>query len=390
MMLPRWVPALLLSVLLIPLAPLPAAEEPAVALRPELPYQARRSNPVTYDVDFAAVVTAPYHTKKLRVWLPLPQTDSAQEVTEGEISTFPLKVKPRIETEKAFGNKFAYFEFDHPEGGQIIRHTFKVKVWELHWNIDPARVVRVKQWPESFDRYLKSDRAARVNERILTLASEIVPQRKNPADDLTAVMDWLNANMKYDHSKASLRASAEHALEGRTGHCSDYHGLCAAFGRALGYPTRVTYGMNPFPKNSPSHCKLEAYLPPYGWVSFDVSETQKLIGTIKKAKELSADEKKELIAAATTRLHRGFRDNTWFLQTRGTDYDLAPPASGRVNVVRTIYAEADGVVLPDPDPANPNKKEFAWMTVQQFTPDRAVTFPFGSWKSLRKSTTAKE
>ena len=44
-------------------------------------------------------------------------------------------------------------------------------------------------------------------------------------------------------------------------------------GRALGYPTRMTYGINPFPKNSPSHCKMEAFLPPYGWVAFDVSDT---------------------------------------------------------------------------------------------------------------------
>jgi ATP-dependent helicase HrpA len=33
-------------------------------------------------------------------------------------------------------------------------------------------------------------------------------------------------------------------------------------GRTLGFPTRVTYGIALFPKNSPSHCKLEALLPP--------------------------------------------------------------------------------------------------------------------------------
>ena len=68
---------------------LPSAlsEEPAkTELDPNRPYQAKRSNPVSYDVDFAVVVTAPYHTKKLRVWLPLPQSDAAQEVTEGSIT----------------------------------------------------------------------------------------------------------------------------------------------------------------------------------------------------------------------------------------------------------------------------------------------------------------
>jgi transglutaminase-like putative cysteine protease len=203
-------------------------------------------------------------------------------------------------------------------------------------------------------------------------------------------MDWLNENMKYDHSQASLRASSEHAFTKKTGHCSDYHGLCAAFGRALGYPTRITYGINTFPKNSPSHCKLEAYLPPYGWVSFDVSETQKLIQDIKKAKDLSFRDKHDLAEAAVARLHSGFRDNTWYLQTKGTDYDLAPPAAKRVPVVRTLYVEADGVALPDPDPANPSKHEFAWMTAHQYTPDHPVEYPFKSWKSLQARPGPKE
>lgn len=61
-------------------------------------------------------------------------------------------------------------------------------------------------------------------------------------------------------------------------------------------PTRVTYGINPFPKASPSHCKLEAFLPPYGWVSFDVSETQKLAELIRKSPELSEAQRSDLIA----------------------------------------------------------------------------------------------
>src|SRR5260370_74264 len=117
------------------------------------------------------------------------------------------------------------------------------------------------------------------------------------AQDVGEVMDWLQKNMKYDHSRASLSANSEFALLNKTGHCSDYHGLCAAFGRALGLPTRVTYGLNTFPKNSPSHCKLEAFLPPYGWVSFDVSETQKLVNAIRAAKKLSPQKKEALVRA---------------------------------------------------------------------------------------------
>jgi hypothetical protein len=88
------------------------------------------------------------------------------------------------------------------------------------------------------------------------------------------------------------------------------------------------------------------------------------------------------VRAARERLLRGFRDNTWFVQTRGTDYELVPPASRRVPLVRTLWAEADGVPLPDPDPALAGKREFAWMTAHRYTPDRPVVYPFADWKGL--------
>src|SRR6516164_2939020 len=295
-----------------------SAAEP-VKLDPNLPYQAKKSNPVTYDVDFSVVITPPYHSKVLKVWLPVPQSGAAQEVVEKEVTTFPLKVEPRIGQEETYGNKFAYFEFQNPEGAQIIRHQFRITVWELHWNLDPERVEKVARWPSAFDRYLRSDQSVLVDDRFRKIAHEIVHDGHGPACDLASVMNWVSSYMKYDHAVASLRASSEHALTNHAGHCSDYHGLCAAMGRALGYPTRVTYGINTFPKNSPSHCKVEAFIPPYGWVSFDVSETQNLINAIKKSKDQDGKEKDDLIRAASERLASGFRDNTWFLQTRGTD-----------------------------------------------------------------------
>src|SRR5262249_21879015 len=89
-------------------------------LDPHMPYQGMKSNPMTYQVDFSAVVTPPYHAKVLKVWLPLPPSDAVQEVTGRELSTFPMKVTPKIGREPVHGNHFAYFEFDHPEGAQII------------------------------------------------------------------------------------------------------------------------------------------------------------------------------------------------------------------------------------------------------------------------------
>ncbi|HZZ73339.1 MAG TPA: transglutaminase-like domain-containing protein [Pirellulales bacterium] len=353
-------------------------------LDPDAPYTATRGNPVTYDVDFSAVVTPPYHAKVLKIWLPLPQTDAAQEVTEGALTSFPIEVAPRIGKEEKFGNKFAYFEFNKPEGAQIIRHKFKIKVYELHWNIDGAKVHLVKNWPADFDKYRKSEtQAVVIDDQIQQLVNKLVGKPSNPLKDMTTVWTWAQTNLKYDHDHASLQASSLHAIEEMEGHCSDYHGLCSAMGRALGYPTRVTYGINPMPKNSPSHCKMEAFLPPYGWVSFDVSETQNLFNVIRKDENLSQGEKDKLLAAAEKRFLSGFRDNTWFKQTAGTDYDLAPPAAKKAAVVRTIYAEADGEALPEPDPANKTLRAFSWMTVHKFTPDRKVPYPFKDLSTLQ-------
>ncbi len=359
------------------------AEEPA--LDPLLPYQAEKSSAVTYDVDYSIVVTAPYHTKVLKVWLPLPQSDAGQEVESKSLTSFPAKVKPQVASEPVFGNKFAYFEFRDPQGAQIVRHQFRAKTWELNWKLNGDKIAAIEKWPASFDKYRRGEsQAVVVDDRFQTLLKQIVPQRSSPLADLSSVMLWVGDHFAYDHHDASLKADSTHGLDKRRGHCSDYHGFCAAMGRALGHPTRVTYGLNTFPKSSPSHCKLEAYLPPYGWVSFDVSETQKLLAAIKKDGTLDEPRKQELIAAATQRLTSGFRDNTWFCMSRGTDYDLAPKASRKVPVVRTAYIEADGVPLPDPDPADPEAREFAWMTVMKVTADREVVYPFADYATLKE------
>jgi transglutaminase-like putative cysteine protease len=349
--------------------------------RPEAASAPSLTGAVTYEVDFSAVVTPPYHTKVLKVWLPIPQPDSIQQISGSELTTFPEQVVPQVATEPVYGNKFAYFEFHEPLGAQIIRHRFTATVQNAHWNLDAATVALPDKWPRELADYLAPDpigEAAGFQEVIRS----IVRDPRDQTSGLFAALNWVDENLVYDHVDASLRADAAHAFTKLRGHCSDYHGLCATMGRALGYPTRVTYGISLFPKNSPSHCKLEAYLPPYGWVSFDVSETQKMITDIRKSESLDAAARDRLATAARNRLLKGFRENSWLLVTKGTDYELAPRASQPVRVVRTIYAEADGEALPDPDPANKDKREFGWMTVHAYKADKPVSQPFKDLSTL--------
>lgn len=358
--------------------------DPTVKLDPTQPYTAKASDAATYSVDFRVVVTAPQNTRKLAVWVPVPPSDNAQQVSESKWDTFPSSVKPTLHTEEVFGNTFAYFEFENPQGGQIITYTFTAKVSELNWNVDSAKVQPVAEWPKVFDPFRRGEQLIKVDDTFTKLAGEIAGGKATAADKVDAITDWVQQNLTYDHSNTSLVASSTHALTKKRGDCSDYHGLCSSLGRALGVPTRVTYGLHLFAKNLPCHCKLETYLPPYGWVSFDVSETQRLMKRIADDKELSADDKAKLAKAASERMRKGFRDNTWLLVTKGTDYDLAPKASAKVPLVATIYAEADGMPFPLPDPADPTKKEFSWMTAHKYTADKPAPYPFREWKTLTK------
>jgi transglutaminase-like putative cysteine protease len=351
-------------------------------LDPAQAYTAARSEPVSYDVEFKAVVTAPQGTKSLRVWVPVPLDDRGQQVTGSEWDAFPSAVRPSFHTEPVFGNRFAYFEFTPPLGAQVITHRFRAKVWQLDWAVRPDNVDGVEKWPESFAPFRRSERMIMIDDRVKKLAAELATGATGPSGQMEAVMAWTNKTLTYDHSATSLVASADHALTKKRGDCSDYHGLCSSLGRALGVPTRVTYGLHLFPKNLPCHCKLEAFLPPHGWVSFDVSETQRLVKAIEASPKLKEDQKKELAKAAVDRLRRGFRDNTWLLHSKGTDYDLVPKASQRVPLVATVYAEADGKPLPMPDPADPTKREFAWMTAHRYVADRKVPYPFSDWGTL--------
>lgn len=349
--------------------------EGSAELSPAMPYQAKTSRTATYQVDFRVAVTAPHGTEKLRVWLPLPTSDSVQQVSQRHLKTFPRELEPTIQTEPIYGNRFAYFEFDHPTGAQLITHQFRAAIPQLDWNVDYETVFQPERWPAAFDKYQRADPrlggSSQLDEAMDQVAGMATTQR--PTDQFLASLRWIDQNLSYDHAVASLEADPMHGLVHRRGHCSDYHGLCQTLSREVGYPSRVTYGLQMFDKASPSHCKLEVFLPPHGWVSYDLSETQKMVQEISSDTSLSPAEQQNRIAAVRQRTRRGFRENTWLRVTRGTHYPLAPPAeASRVPVVRTIYAEADGTPLAEPDPSNPNQKRFAWMTIHRVDGDDAA------------------
>lgn len=342
-------------------------------LDPNQAYTAEQKNAVTYEAEFDLVFTPPSGSQDVRVWLPVPPSNAAQKLAN-------YRTDPKPDTDAAeplYGNRLVSFHFEKPLGGQTIHQSFRITTHELFWHLDPDQAQVVSEWPTSFAPFLRSEDKIVVDESTRALAREIVGDEANPILQARKITDYVMASLNYSHTTCSLEASSKWALEKKTGHCSDYHGLTTALARSVGIPARVTYGVNPLPKSSPSHCKNEMFFAGYGWVSFDVSETQQFVKKIQADPSMSAQEREKKVAMVMDRFYSGYRDNTWYQSSSGTNFDFVPKtAAGTPPLVRTAYIEADGVPLKDPDPGNPEEKEFAWMTVVKFSPDQAVTYPF--------------
>ena len=74
--------------------------------------------------------------------------------------------------------------------------------WLIH-----DKVERVEKWPATFDKFQRAERGILIDDRVKRLADDLAGT-SGPAGDLAAIMDWVQANLTYDHSATSLVATA--------------------------------------------------------------------------------------------------------------------------------------------------------------------------------------
>ncbi len=232
----------------------------------------------TFDFTYEAVVRVPDDAGEVRVWIPYPTDDEAQDV---EVTKLDAPYPVRIDTEPEFGNSIAYLEVDDPQASEIpITLEARVKRTEK-LRKDPPADAGKGETPEEVEKWLEPDRLVPLDERIREISREVTEGKETDLAKARAIYDYVVETMTYDKSGEGWgRGDIYWACDARTGNCTDFHALFTGLNRAAGIPAKFAIGF-PIPPDRGHgeiggyHCWAEFYLADYGWVPVDTSEANK-------------------------------------------------------------------------------------------------------------------
>jgi hypothetical protein len=270
--------------------------------------------------------------KKLRIWIPVAQTDAFQEVkllsSKGDL---PLKRtrEPQRGNEMFFGEtKDAkqgdlYFDIEY----DVVRHE------RIALTPEP-KVVTAALTPKERQEDLRADALVPTTGLPADLAAKVTQGKTDPLQKARAIYDYVFTTMKYDKSGTGWgRGDVLYACDAKKGNCTDFHSLFIAMARSQGIPARFEIGF-PLPSDKHSseiagyHCWSDFYIEGKGWIPVDISEAWK------------HPEKRDYFF--------GSHDVNRVQFSMGRDLRLNPPQDGKpLNYFVYPYVEIDGQEYPN-------------------------------------------
>ncbi len=274
----RVLSSLLLLFFLIP-------QFPAYQLAAQAASDAQKFSPPTRTFRFTynfTVKDIPSGAKRVRVWVPVPQTDQHQTV---RVLAVKAPVKTRMTQESQYGNRIMYAEIENPAAGKA-GFTLEYRITRREYSReDYAQLKRIDQKPSlvpaSMSRLVAPDSLIPTDGKIKELAVEVTGSQSGTVAKAKAAYDYLFTNMRYDKTGSGWgRGDAVWACDSKRGNCTDFHSPFIGMLRADGIPARFDIGF-PLPENKDKgditgyHCWAEFYARKTGWIPVDISEAWK-------------------------------------------------------------------------------------------------------------------
>jgi len=267
-----------------------APQFPASQLLAQAASNAQKFSPPSRSFRFTynfTVKDIPSGAKRVRVWVPMPQTDQHQTV---RVLAVKAPVKTRITQEPGYGNRMMYAEIQFPEAQNSAagkaEFTLEYKITRREYaRGDYAHLRRADQTPSlvpaSMSRLIAPDTLIPTDGRIKELAVEVTGSQTGAVAKAKAAYDYLFTNMRYDKTGSGWgRGDAVWACDAKHGNCTDFHSPFIGMLRADGIPARFDIGF-PLPENKDKgdiagyHCWAEFYARKTGWIPVDISEAWK-------------------------------------------------------------------------------------------------------------------
>ena len=244
---------------------------PACRLAAEPTSNAQKFSPPTRTFRFAynfTVKDIPSGAKRVRVWIPVPQTDQHQTV---RVLAVNVPVKTRMTQEPEYSNRMMYAEIPNPASGKA-EFTLEYKITRREYSRgDYAQLKRTDQRPSvvsaSMSRLIAPDSLIPTDGKIKELAVEVTGSQNGAVAKAKAAYDYLFTNMRYDKTGSGWgRGDAVWACDAKRGNCTDFHSPFIGMLRADGIPARFDIGF-PLPENKDKgdiggyHCWLSSMRP---------------------------------------------------------------------------------------------------------------------------------
>ena len=209
--------------------------------------------------------------KKVEIWIPVPQDDETQKITNLEIKA---PGQHRLTTEKVYGNRMVYVSLGAPFPEKAeVRVSFDVERREVS-SVSSLRAARAGE------RLLGGDRMEPISDEVRKRAGEVSAGRKGVSAVARGLYDRVLEDMAYDKSgKGWGRGDVEYACTVGRGNCSDFHTLFIAMARSRKLPAFFEIGFPvPAGKSAGSiggyHC-WAWYADGDFWKPVDISEADK-------------------------------------------------------------------------------------------------------------------
>ncbi|MBK6697120.1 MAG: transglutaminase domain-containing protein [Myxococcales bacterium] len=339
----------------------PPPQTPAVG--PAIATSPVPARSATFAAQNEVKIQVPEGAKLVRLWMAMPQEDTAQDVREFQVTA---PAPHRVEGDKD-GNKFVYVEFKEPKDKELlVRETFVVTRREVKSGVDASKSRPITDAERAqYAAHLGPNENVVIDDEIRKLSASIVGTEKNPVLASRKLYDWVLNNVEYwvkdpKNKKASPIGSTTYCLTNKTGNCTDFHSLWTSLARAQGIPTRMIYGsffkaeLDGQSEDQSYHCWPEFYAPGFGWVPHDVAIADIFAGDFQttpdneKPVRLTTGDGYRGGDRAKVDYYFGNIDERRVTWSRGRDLTLSPKQEGGpVNALPKAYVEIDGKVAAE-------------------------------------------